>query len=65
MKLLNIYGTFLRQSLDYGGLVELLTCPKFLNDTSLLKLALELLQCSLDVLTFFYRYYNHCLLFKC
>lgn len=62
-QLLHIHGTLLSETLQHRGLVELLTCAKFLHHTSLLKLALKLLQSSLNVLTFFYRYYNHCFVY--
>ena len=60
MELLHIDGMFHGEALQNGGLIELLTSAEFLHYTSLLKLTLKLLQSSLDVLTFFYRYYNHC-----
>ena len=60
MKLLYIDGTFHSEALLDGGLVELLACAEFLHDTGLLKLTLELLQGLLNVLAFFYGYYNHC-----
>lgn len=60
LKLLNIDSTLHLQTVLNRGLVKLLTGTKLLNNTSLLKLTLELLQSALNVLTFFYRYYNHC-----
>ena len=47
------------EALEYRRLVELLTCTEFLNDTSLLKLSLELLQGALDVLAVLDLYYVH------
>ena len=40
-------------------LVELLTSTELLYNTSLLKLSLKLLQSALNVLAFFYGYYDH------
>ena len=47
------------EALKHRRLVELLTAAKLFHHTSLLKLSLELLKCSLNVLAFFYRYNNH------
>ena len=63
MELLYIYSVLHGEALENGGLVELLTGAEFLHDTGLLVLTLELLQSSLNVLTFFYGYYNQCLFF--
>ena len=60
MELLYIDSTFHSEALQNRGLVELLTCAEFLHNTSLFELTLELLESPFDVLTFFYRYYNHC-----
>ena len=59
LKLLNVYGTFSLQSVDYRWLVELLSCSQFLNNTCLFKFSLELLQRFFNVFAFFYWYYNH------
>ena len=60
LKLLYIDSTLHLKTVLNRGLVKLLTGTELLNYTSLFKLTLELLQSALNVLTFFYRYYNHC-----
>lgn len=59
MESLHINGVLFSNATFNRGLVKLLTGTEFLHDTSLLKLSLELLQGALNVLAFFYRYYNH------
>jgi len=49
------------QTAQDRGLVVLLTSAKLLNNTCFLKLPLELLESSFDVLTIFNRYDNHAL----
>ena len=64
MKFLYVNSVFLVKSLDYRGFVKLLTIAQFFYDTGFFKFAFELLQRFLDVLAFFYRYYNHFFSFK-
>ena len=63
-KLLNVDSVLHLETLQNRGLVELLTTTKFLNYAGLLKLSLELLQCSLDVLAIFNWYNNHAFAFN-
>ena len=59
MKLLYVNSVFLSQTLQYAGLVKLLTGTEFLHYTSLLKLSFKLLQGAFNVLTLFNLYYDH------
>ena len=54
-------GVLHLQTAQDRGLVVLLTSAKLLNNTCFLKLPLELLESSFDVLTIFNRYDNHAL----
>lgn len=59
VELLYIYSVLSCQALQYARLVELLASAEFLNDTSLFKLSLELLQGAFNVFALFYLYYDH------
>ena len=64
MKFLYVHSVLLLKSLNHRGFVKLLTITQFFHNAGLLKFTLELLQRFLDVLAFFYRYYNHFFSFK-
>jgi len=59
MHLLNVNSVLHLNTLQLTGFVELLTTTKFLNDTRLVEFAFEFLNRALDVLAFFYWYYDH------
>ena len=57
---LYVDGVLHLETLQDRWLVILLTGTKLLNDTCFLELSLKLLESSLNVLTIFYWYNNHC-----
>ena len=57
--MLNVDSLLLGNTLLYGRLLEVLAGPHLADGAGLLELALEFLECALDVLAFFYLYYNH------
>ena len=59
MKLLNVNSALLLESILYRRFVKLLTSSQLFYNTSLFEFSLEFLQRFLNVLAFFYRYYNH------
>lgn len=61
-KLLHVASLFHLAALYCRWLLELPTSAKLTHCTSAVKLSLESLQCSLDVLALFYFYNNHKLL---
>ena len=63
-KLLYVNGVFHFQALLDRWLVKLLTSTELFYDTCLLKLSLELLERTLDVLAVLYWYNNHAFCFK-
>ena len=56
MELLHVNGVLLGQTLQYAGLVELLTGAEFLHNTGPLELSLEFLQGAFIVFGLFYGY---------
>ena len=59
-KLVHINSVLHLDALYDRWFVKLLTAAHLLDDASLLGLSFELLESSLNVLTFFYRYDDHC-----
>lgn len=57
--MLDVNGLLLCNAALYGRLLEILAGAHLADSTRLLELTLELFQCALDILTFFYLYYNH------
>ena len=58
-KVLYVNGLLLCNTALYGRLLEILAGTHFANCTGLFEFTLELFQSALDILTFFYLYYNH------
>lgn len=59
MKLLYVNSVLLGQTLQYAGLVKLLTGTEFLYNTGPFELSLELLQGAFNVFALFNLYYDH------
>ena len=59
VKLLYVNSVLLGQTLQYAGLVKLLTGTEFLYNTGPFELSLELLQGAFNVFALFNLYYDH------
>ena len=61
MHLLNVNGMLHLNTFQLAGFIELLTFTKLFDDACFVEFAFKFLNRALDVLTFFYWYYDHCI----